>query len=125
MNCDRGPRKSGGGGPGGAHSRRSHLTCDIARYATMVLKHDHGCGGAFGGLTNRPSGNEVRAERSAMFRSNLMRGDCGVNDSKALSDLRVERGTNSDAFCQSCGSPVEVPVSEGSVPDNNGASDAT
>src|SRR5258708_23674345 len=103
----------------------SHLTCDIARYATMVLKHDHGFGCAFGGLTNRPSGNEVSAERSAMFRSNLMRGDCGVNDSKAVSDLRVERGTNSGAFCQLCGSPVEVPVSGGSVPGHHGANVAT
>src|SRR5258708_24877040 len=94
----------------------SHLTCDIARYATMVLKHDHGFGCAFGGLTNRPSGNEVSAERSAMFRSNLMRGDCGVNDSKALSGLRVERGTNLHTFCQFAGPPGEGPVAGVQVP---------
>src|SRR5258707_9922221 len=48
-------------------------------------------------LTNRPSGKGVSAERSATFRSVVMRGDCGVNGSKALSDLRTERETNSDA----------------------------
>src|SRR5258708_17756785 len=72
----------------------SHLTCDIARYATMVLKHDHGFGCAFGGLTNRPSGNEGSPARAAMFRSNARRGERGVDGSAGWAELRRERGTH-------------------------------
>src|SRR5260221_6863425 len=69
----------------------SHLTCDMTRSTTIMLKHDHGFACSFGGLTNRPSGKGVSAERSATFRSVVMRGDCGVDSRQAVSDLLNRR----------------------------------